>query len=285
MNESRARDIIGLTTEKLNEDLVRKLYKKLALIYHPDKGGNEETFKRLNTAYEYLLEKIRTTPGPSYQPSAQSKTNPGTSNQPPKTNPGTSNQPPKTNPGTSNQPPKTNPGTSNQPPKTNPDQSTEDIRDYLFGIKKCLYDGCNTKIDGIEATFGKLYCVQHSKASIRKTSNECCSYILKSGQRCKKKALLGFTRCILHYKNPENEAKTSGYKFIIPVIVQSASVCVTINHINQDTNLSVDDKIDIQVKKMAYTKILSRYGVIFDESNMLGEVYYLKGRKLHPMYV
>ena len=148
-----------------------------------------------------------------------------------------------------------------------------------------MYDGCNTKIDGIEATFGKLYCVQHSKASIRKTSNECCSYILKSGQRCKKKALLGFTRCILHYKNPENEAKTSDYKFIIPVIVQSASVCVTINHINQDTNLSVDDKIDIQVKKMAYTKILSRYGVIFDESNMLGEVYCLKGRKLHPMYV
>ena len=31
MNESRARDIIGLTTEKLNEDLVRKLYKNFLL--------------------------------------------------------------------------------------------------------------------------------------------------------------------------------------------------------------------------------------------------------------
>ena len=29
-------------------------YKRLALLYHPDKGGNEELMRELNTEYDYL---------------------------------------------------------------------------------------------------------------------------------------------------------------------------------------------------------------------------------------
>ena len=33
---------------------IRKAYRRLALKYHPDRGGDEEKMKELNTAYEFL---------------------------------------------------------------------------------------------------------------------------------------------------------------------------------------------------------------------------------------
>lgn len=182
MNESRARDIIGLTTEKLDIDLIRKLYKKLALIYHPDKGGNEETFKRLNAAYEYLLSRVEPAkPEPRPSRPRPSRPEPAKSSRP---------EPAKSEPA------KPEPAKSSRP---EPRPTREDILHDLFGTKKCLYVGCTSNVDGIEAAFGKMYCPHHSKSSVRKTSNEACEQVLKSGQRCKKKALLGHSRCILHY--------------------------------------------------------------------------------------
>lgn len=35
-------------------DVVKDAYRKLALVHHPDRGGNEETMKLLNAAYDVL---------------------------------------------------------------------------------------------------------------------------------------------------------------------------------------------------------------------------------------
>jgi curved DNA-binding protein len=35
---------------------VRRAYRKLALKYHPDRGGSEERMKEINQAYEYLMQ-------------------------------------------------------------------------------------------------------------------------------------------------------------------------------------------------------------------------------------
>lgn len=40
-----------------NIDELKKVYKKLAKIHHPDMGGNEENFKELNNLYQNLLSK------------------------------------------------------------------------------------------------------------------------------------------------------------------------------------------------------------------------------------
>lgn len=37
-----------------SEEEIREAYKKMAKIYHPDKGGSEEKFKELNEAYDFL---------------------------------------------------------------------------------------------------------------------------------------------------------------------------------------------------------------------------------------
>ena len=37
------------------EDDIKKQYRRLASIHHPDKGGDEEKFKRLKLAYEILI--------------------------------------------------------------------------------------------------------------------------------------------------------------------------------------------------------------------------------------
>ena len=34
---------------------IKRAYRKLALRFHPDRGGNEEKMKAVNLAYEYLI--------------------------------------------------------------------------------------------------------------------------------------------------------------------------------------------------------------------------------------
>ena len=37
-------------------EVVKKQYRKLAMKYHPDRGGNEEVFKQINNEYEEAME-------------------------------------------------------------------------------------------------------------------------------------------------------------------------------------------------------------------------------------
>ena len=45
--------ILGLRYGATPEE-IKKAFRKLAHIHHPDKGGNEEKFKEINEAYQYL---------------------------------------------------------------------------------------------------------------------------------------------------------------------------------------------------------------------------------------
>jgi len=56
---------VALTASK---DDVKRAYKRLAQIHHPDKGGNVETFKRLKHAYDWILKNHGT-----YQPEPEPK--------------------------------------------------------------------------------------------------------------------------------------------------------------------------------------------------------------------
>jgi curved DNA-binding protein CbpA len=46
-------DILGVT-ENATQDEIKKAYKKKAVKHHPDKGGNEEEFKKISEAYDTL---------------------------------------------------------------------------------------------------------------------------------------------------------------------------------------------------------------------------------------
>jgi DnaJ family protein A protein 2 len=46
-------NILGVEKEASKEE-IKKAYRKLALIHHPDRGGNEEEFKNITKAYEIL---------------------------------------------------------------------------------------------------------------------------------------------------------------------------------------------------------------------------------------
>jgi len=46
-------DVLGIS-KTANEKEIQRAYRKLALKHHPDKGGNEEKFKELSSAYECL---------------------------------------------------------------------------------------------------------------------------------------------------------------------------------------------------------------------------------------
>jgi hypothetical protein len=48
--------ILGLTEDdRYNKTAIKKAYRKLALRWHPDKGGDTETFKRIVHAYQALM--------------------------------------------------------------------------------------------------------------------------------------------------------------------------------------------------------------------------------------
>ena len=40
-----------------NDETIKKAYRKLAAKHHPDKGGNEEKFKKINEAYSLISTK------------------------------------------------------------------------------------------------------------------------------------------------------------------------------------------------------------------------------------
>jgi curved DNA-binding protein CbpA len=47
--------ILGLSGRKFpNQEEIRKAYRRQALLYHPDKGGDPEKFKQVVEAYEVL---------------------------------------------------------------------------------------------------------------------------------------------------------------------------------------------------------------------------------------
>jgi hypothetical protein len=65
--KQRARDMFSMSlyllnleeADSLNEDMLKAAYKKAALKAHPDKGGNEESFKEVTRAYAYLSEILK----------------------------------------------------------------------------------------------------------------------------------------------------------------------------------------------------------------------------------
>lgn len=50
-----AYDVLGASPDDPIE-LIRDVYRKKAMFYHPDKGGSEERFKRLQVAYEMIMQ-------------------------------------------------------------------------------------------------------------------------------------------------------------------------------------------------------------------------------------
>ena len=40
--------------ENATQDEIKKAYRKLAVEHHPDKGGNEDTFKKISEAYDTI---------------------------------------------------------------------------------------------------------------------------------------------------------------------------------------------------------------------------------------
>jgi molecular chaperone DnaJ len=53
MNESSFYDVLGVN-ENATADEIKKSYRKLAVEHHPDKGGDEEKFKKISEAYDVL---------------------------------------------------------------------------------------------------------------------------------------------------------------------------------------------------------------------------------------
>ena len=52
-NDTELYDRLGLK-KNANDNEIKKAYRKLAIKHHPDKGGDEETFKKISEAYQNL---------------------------------------------------------------------------------------------------------------------------------------------------------------------------------------------------------------------------------------
>lgn len=49
MNTENFYQVLGVD-EKATQEEIKKSYRKMAIEHHPDKGGNEETFKKISEA-------------------------------------------------------------------------------------------------------------------------------------------------------------------------------------------------------------------------------------------
>ena len=58
MSDFNPYDVLGVSSESSPEEIKSK-YKSLAQHHHPDKGGNEEVFKKIKAAYEILIDPVR----------------------------------------------------------------------------------------------------------------------------------------------------------------------------------------------------------------------------------
>jgi len=67
------RSILGLSpTSPLTIQVLRARYHALVVRHHPDSGGDEETMKRINSAYKALRDQIPFSSSDSQQPKAAS---------------------------------------------------------------------------------------------------------------------------------------------------------------------------------------------------------------------
>lgn len=56
MDRKQCYDTLGLNVQASDEE-VKKAYRKLAMVHHPDKGGDEAQFKKITEAYENITNK------------------------------------------------------------------------------------------------------------------------------------------------------------------------------------------------------------------------------------
>lgn len=177
MNRSRALDILGLD-ESATEDHIKEMYHKLALIHHPDKGGNAEIFKRLGQAKSFLMASV--TSSTASRPSASSAGPSGST-----TRPSTSSAGPT---GSASRPSASSAGSSassSAPTGSSPFTSN-------FFKRKCSHKGCTTILNIMDVD----YCKEHRY--MRRTSDIKCTKLTKTGAKCKNNALIGEVFCIKH---------------------------------------------------------------------------------------
>ena len=55
-NNNELYKILGIAKNATEKD-IKKAYRKLALTHHPDRGGDEDKFKKISGAYEILKDK------------------------------------------------------------------------------------------------------------------------------------------------------------------------------------------------------------------------------------
>lgn len=68
MNVENCYNILGNESRSASKPELKKIYRKLALEHHPDKGGDEEKFKEITEAYETLTGKRQSQRSPPPQP-------------------------------------------------------------------------------------------------------------------------------------------------------------------------------------------------------------------------
>ena len=58
VREEKMYEVLGVTRDASDED-IKKAYKKLAMVHHPDRGGDAEQFKKVSEAYEVLSDPVK----------------------------------------------------------------------------------------------------------------------------------------------------------------------------------------------------------------------------------